>query len=108
GRDAAGPERAAAPGTPRPGRGRCRERCRGRSHGGGGRRSGGPVSSFGKTSPGSTKAVIYCRVSTKEQTQNLSLPTQRRACEQYCDRHGLEVVRVFVEEGESAKTTERP
>src|SRR5262245_59579334 len=54
------------------------------------------------------RAVVYCRVSTKEQTQNLSLPTQRRACEEYCQRQGLEVVRVFVEEGESAKTTERP
>jgi DNA invertase Pin-like site-specific DNA recombinase len=26
-------------------------------------------------------AVIYVRVSTKEQTENLSLPTQLRACE---------------------------
>src|SRR5262245_31817237 len=29
------------------------------------------------------KAVIYCRVSTKEQTQNLSLPTQPKACREY-------------------------
>ena len=28
-----------------------------------------------------TGAVIYVRVSTKEQTENLSLPTQLRACE---------------------------
>ena len=28
-------------------------------------------------------AVIYIRVSTKEQTENLSLPTQLRACEEY-------------------------
>ncbi len=27
-------------------------------------------------------AVIYVRVSTKEQTENLSLPTQLRACEE--------------------------
>ena len=47
------------------------------------------------------------RVSTKEQTQNLSLPTQRKACEEYCLREGLEVVRVFMEEGESAKTADR-
>ncbi len=53
------------------------------------------------------RAVIYCRVSTKEQTQNLSLPTQKRACEEYCEREGLEVARVFVEQGESAKTAER-
>jgi site-specific DNA recombinase len=54
------------------------------------------------------RAVIYCRVSTKEQTQNLSLPTQRRACEDYCRREGIEVARVFMERGESAKTANRP
>ena len=53
-------------------------------------------------------AVIYCRVSTKEQTQNLSLPTQRAACEAYCRRQGMEVLRVFTERGESAKTADRP
>jgi site-specific DNA recombinase len=52
-------------------------------------------------------AVIYCRVSTKEQTENLSLPTQLRACEAYCRRQGYEVVERFKEEGESAKTTDR-
>ena len=36
-------------------------------------------------------AVIYVRVSTKEQTENLSLPTQLRACEEYCRREGLDV-----------------
>jgi len=30
-------------------------------------------------------AVIYVRVSTKEQTENLSLPTQLRACEAIAD-----------------------
>lgn len=52
-------------------------------------------------------AVIYVCVSTKEQTENLSLPTQLRACEQYCDRQGYEVLERFTEEGESAKTTGR-
>jgi len=37
-------------------------------------------------------AVIYIRVSTKEQTKNLSLPTQLKACEEYCERQGLEVL----------------
>ena len=54
------------------------------------------------------RAVIYCRVSTKEQTQNLSIPTQRRACNEYCSRHGLTVAREFVDAGESAKTADRP
>jgi hypothetical protein len=46
-------------------------------------------------------------VSTKEQTENLSLPTQLRACEEYCRREGYEVVERFKEEGESAKTADR-
>src|ERR1700675_2859210 len=53
-------------------------------------------------------AVIYIRVSTKEQTENLSLPTQLRACEEYCRREGHEVLERFTEEGESAKTADRP
>ena len=52
-------------------------------------------------------AAIYVRVSTKEQTENLSLPTQIRACEEYCRREGDEVLERFKEEGESAKTTDR-
>ena len=34
-------------------------------------------------------AVIYIRVSTKEQTENLSLPTQLRACEALVPPPGL-------------------
>jgi DNA invertase Pin-like site-specific DNA recombinase len=52
-------------------------------------------------------AVIYVRVSTKEQTENLSLPTQLRACEEYCARQGYTVLERFKEEGESAKTADR-
>ena len=54
------------------------------------------------------RAVIYCRVSTKEQVENLSLPTQRRACEEYCRRHGFQVLDVFIDKGESAKSADRP
>jgi len=52
-------------------------------------------------------AAIYVRVSTKEQTENLSLPTQLRACEEYCQRQGYSVLERFHEEGESAKSTNR-
>src|SRR4030095_7634914 len=52
--------------------------------------------------------IIYCRVSTKEQAQNLSLATQERECRLYCQRQGFHVDRVFIEEGESAKTVNRP
>src|SRR5678815_4323845 len=52
-------------------------------------------------------AVVYVRVSTKEQTENLSLSTQLQACEQYCSREGFEILERFREEGESAKTADR-
>lgn len=61
----------------------------------------------GFTLPIMVGAVIYVRVSTKEQTENLSLPTQLRACEEYCRRQGYEILERFHEEGESAKTTNR-
>jgi site-specific DNA recombinase len=52
-------------------------------------------------------ALIYVRVSTKEQTENLSLPTQLKACEEYCRRQGYDILERFHEEGESAKSTDR-
>ena len=54
------------------------------------------------------RAVIYCRVSTKEQVQNLSLPTQLKACREYCAREGFDVGHEFTDAGESAKTIDRP
>ncbi len=56
--------------------------------------------------PDMVGAVIYVRVSTKEQTENLSLSTQLKACEEYV-RQGVEVLARFREEGESAKTIDR-
>ena len=38
-----------------------------------------PEAANGSTLPNMVGAVIYVRVSTKEQTENLSLPTQLRA-----------------------------
>jgi site-specific DNA recombinase len=54
-----------------------------------------------------SRAVIYIRVSTKEQVHNYSLDSQERACREYCEQQGLPVDRVFREEGESAKTADR-
>ena len=52
--------------------------------------------------------IIYCRVSTKEQVELTgSLAYQERLCRDYAKRNGYEVVKVFVEKGESAKTTDR-
>lgn len=54
------------------------------------------------------KAVIYCRVSTKEQVEEgNSLATQERNCREYAKKYDYDVAEVFVEEGESAKTAER-
>jgi site-specific DNA recombinase len=53
-------------------------------------------------------AVIYTRVSTKEQAENnLSLETQRKACEQFASRSGYSVLASFGGTYESAKTDER-
>jgi site-specific DNA recombinase len=54
-----------------------------------------------------TNAVIYTRVSTDEQVTNLSLPTQQERSRKFCAANGWAVVKVFVDEGKSAKTTNR-
>ena len=53
------------------------------------------------------RAVIYTRVSTEEQTANLSLATQGEKCRAYCVENGFEIVQTFVDGGRSAKTTQR-
>jgi hypothetical protein len=53
-------------------------------------------------------AVIYVRVSTKEPTENLNLPTQLRACEESCRRQGYEILERSHEEGEGAKAGAGP
>jgi site-specific DNA recombinase len=63
--------------------------------------------STGSASGNGNCAVIYCRVSTKDQVENFSLSTQQKACRDYCTRNGFAVDKVFVEEGESAKTANR-
>jgi site-specific DNA recombinase len=55
----------------------------------------------------SNKAVGYIRVSTDEQVNNESLPTQKARIEQYAHQEGLEIVKWFVEEGVSAKTVKK-
>ncbi|WP_230680379.1 recombinase family protein [Pontibacter rufus] len=53
-------------------------------------------------------AVIYTRVSTKEQAEtNQSLETQLERCRLYAERHGYEVVETFGGTYESAKNDER-
>jgi site-specific DNA recombinase len=54
------------------------------------------------------KAVIYCRVSTKEQVEEgNSLATQERNCREYAKKYEYDIAQTFIEEGESAKTADR-
>lgn len=68
---------------------------------------------FAKTGKGQKlrtdgKAVIYTRVSTKEQAENnASLETQLKYCKQLATKKGLEVVEYFGGTYESAKSDER-
>lgn len=55
-----------------------------------------------------SNCVIYTRVSTKEQADtNLSLETQRKACDRYAQRYGYTVLANFGGTYESAQTDER-
>jgi site-specific DNA recombinase len=55
-------------------------------------------------------AVIYCRVSSEDQIRRnvQNLPTQERKCKDFARAEELDVLRVFVDEGKSARTTDRP
>ena len=53
---------------------------------------------------GFKKAIIYTRVSSEEQVENFSLGTQEESCRRDAKHKGFEIVKVFREEGKSAKT----
>ena len=55
------------------------------------------------------RAVIYIRVSTKEQAEEgYSLQAQREACMKYLDERGWSFVNEYQDAGESARTANRP
>lgn len=54
------------------------------------------------------RAVIYTRVSSEKQIDNTSLDFQEEECKKFCEFNGYDVVKVFREEGASARTYERP
>ncbi|MFD2515833.1 recombinase family protein [Pontibacter locisalis] len=61
-----------------------------------------------KAAPRGKVAIIYTRVSTKEQAEtNQSLSTQLERCTAYAERHGYQVVGKFGGTYESAKSDER-
>jgi site-specific DNA recombinase len=65
-------------------------------------------------SPEGAAAVIYLRVSSKEQAEKggeaegFSIPAQREACKRKAQSLDAAVIEEFVERGESAKTADRP
>ncbi len=66
------------------------------------------------TAGSSATAVLYLRVSTKEQAERdgdpegYSIPAQREACTRKAQSLGAIVVEEFVDRGESARTADRP
>ena len=53
--------------------------------------------------------LLYARVSTDKQAQKeLSIPAQIDAMKEYARRNGWKVAGRFIDEGESAKTANRP
>ena len=54
------------------------------------------------------KAVIHVRVSDARQADNTSLDQQQLFCRQWCERNSVQVGPVYIEEGASAKSANRP
>jgi site-specific DNA recombinase len=55
------------------------------------------------------KAVIYLRVSTKEQAEEgYSIPAQAEACRRFVADKGWETADEYIDRGESARTADRP
>jgi DNA invertase Pin-like site-specific DNA recombinase len=57
-----------------------------------------------RTGNGPLRAALYERVSSEDQVQGYSLDAQDRAGRLYCETQGWEVVRVYRDEGKSART----
>ena len=51
--------------------------------------------------------IIYTRVSSLEQVEGTSLESQEKICRNYAEKENIEILEVFVERGESAKTANR-
>lgn len=76
-----------------------------------------PTSTHGQNTFGQTtspRAVIYLRVSTREQAERggeaegFSIPAQREACRRAAEALGAMAIEVFVDRGESARSARRP
>ena len=52
--------------------------------------------------------LVYLRVSTKEQLENLSMEVQESRCTEWCKAKGITIDAIFHDDGKSARTTSRP
>ena len=56
-----------------------------------------------------TRAALYCRVSTDDQAkEGFSLDAQRRKLADFCAARGWDVAGVYIDDGYSARSTDRP
>ncbi len=54
------------------------------------------------------KVALYARVSSEKQDVDLSISAQLKSLRDYAARNGYNIVREFIDEAESGKTTARP
>lgn len=54
-----------------------------------------------------TKVVGYCRLSDKDERSS-SIPSQKKRIQEYCERYKLELLQIFVDDGKSGWTFNRP
>ena len=53
-------------------------------------------------------AALYARVSSEKQDVDLSISAQLRGLRSYAEKNGYSIVREFVDEAESGRTSQRP
>ncbi len=59
--------------------------------------------------PNKIRGIIYYRVSTEDQAQfGVSLDQQKKNCLNYAESNNIEIIKMFHDDGVSAKTTDRP
>ena len=54
------------------------------------------------------KVALYARVSSEKQDVDLSISAQLKSLREYAARNGHEVIKEYVDESESGRTTARP
>ncbi len=54
------------------------------------------------------KVVSYLRISSASQIDNTSIEVQKEKIELYCKLHNIDIVKTYIDEGLSAKNTDRP